>query len=195
MINEVIYVARPIEYNKEEVLSNAMEIFWHKGFESTSMKDLVMATGLTTRSMYNIFESKDGLFQEALKCYYDTRVKLSLEELKQDKGIKGIRSFISKIAGLFETSNGCLYTNTLSDRYSIDPKSMCFVDGFFEELEEVLIDKLKYAKEYEGYSENPVNGAKLLVVIIQGMSVYSKKFESIEERRESLEGIISLLKI
>lgn len=188
-------MARPIEYDKKEVLKNAMEIFWRKGYESTSMKDLVAATGLSTRSMYNIFESKRGLFQEALTCYYESTVNKGFEQLKQEQGMASIKAFILNIAGVFDASNGCMFTNTISDRYNIDSKSLYMVDGFFEELEQVLVEKLRYSKEEEGYSEDPVRGAQLLVVIIQGMSVYSKKFETMEERRRVLEGILTLIKV
>jgi len=181
-------------YDKSEVLSKAMETFWHKGYESTSMKDLIASTGLTTRSMYNLFGSKNGLFQEALAWYYETIVRSQFEALKKGKGIAAIESFIMEITGIFDVSNGCLYTNTMSERYSIQMASMRMVDDFFDELTAVFIEKLTYAKQYEGYEEDPVIGAQFLVVIVQGMSVYSKKFKVREERRQALAGILGFLK-
>ncbi len=188
-------MARPIEYNKNEVLEKAMEMFWHKGYESTSMKDLVKCTGLTTRSMYNIFGSKNGLFQEALAWYYETTVSQGFEQLQQEQGMSAIKNFIMKVTGIFDASNGCLFTNTMSDRYNIETRSMSMVDDFFGKLEAVFVDKLTYAKINEGYGEDPVIGAQFLVILIQGMSVYSKKFKSKEQRRIALEGMLALIKI
>jgi len=186
-------MARPIEYNKNEVLRNAMETFWHRGYESTSMKDLVSATGLTTRSMYNIFESKKGLFQASLDWYYQSVIKVGMDKLREEDGLEAIKNFLIKITGVFDGSNGCLYTNTMSDRYSIDETSITVVDSFFQELEALLVDKLTYARDYEGYKNDPDIRAKYLVIVIQGMSVYSKKFKSSEERKRVLEDVLMMI--
>ncbi len=47
-------MARPVEYDLEKVLDNAMEIFWQKGYEGVSMAELVLHTGLNRRTMYFI---------------------------------------------------------------------------------------------------------------------------------------------
>lgn len=186
-------MARPIEYDKNEVLSKAMETFWHLGYESTSMKDLVLATGLTTRSMYNIFESKNGLFKASLEWYNQTVAQKGLDVLRQGQGYESVKDFLMMTSGGMSASNGCLFTNTQSDRYTIEDKSMSFVDDYFEELETVLIEKLTYARDHEGYEFDPKIKAKFIVIFVQGISVYSKKFKSSEEQRKVLENAVSMI--
>ena len=60
---------RQKEYNRDQVLDAAMKVFWVKGFEGTSIQDLVQATGLNRFGMYQAFGSKQGLFLEALDRY------------------------------------------------------------------------------------------------------------------------------
>ena len=60
---------REIVFDKEIVVEQAKNVFWLKGFNATSMQDLVDATGLNRSSIYNSFGSKMDLFQLTLKKY------------------------------------------------------------------------------------------------------------------------------
>ena len=64
-------VGRPREFDEEVVLTAAMEAFWRKGFEATSLVDLTKATGLNKASLYRVFGDKHQLFMSALKNYSD----------------------------------------------------------------------------------------------------------------------------
>jgi TetR/AcrR family transcriptional repressor of nem operon len=187
-------MARPIEYDKEAVLSSAMNLFWKKGYESTSMKDLVEATGMTTRSMYNIFESKNGLFEACLNWYYETGVRNRYERLIREVGLTAIRNFFLTL-GERKTKDGCLYVNTASDRCNIEGDSITIIDDYFEGLEKILQSKLAYANAHEGYTCDPELRAKALIVMIQGLSVYSKNIKSFDENRQVVSGLLQLLNI
>ena len=60
---------RPREYKKEDVLEAATGLFWAKGFEATSISELVELTGLNKHSMYREFGDKEGLFLASLDHY------------------------------------------------------------------------------------------------------------------------------
>lgn len=60
---------RTKEFDPEEVLDQAMELFWEQGFEATSAQDLVDRTGLSRSSLYNTFGSKQELYLQALDHY------------------------------------------------------------------------------------------------------------------------------
>ncbi len=59
-------MARPREFDRDQVVDRAVDVFWRKGFEATSIRDLVEATGLNRGSLYNTFGDKAGLFEAAL---------------------------------------------------------------------------------------------------------------------------------
>lgn len=60
---------RPKKFDKEEILERAMRLFWQKGFEATSIQDLVDHTGVNKQSLYDTFGDKQSLYRAALDHY------------------------------------------------------------------------------------------------------------------------------
>ena len=60
---------RSEEFNREHAVRQAMNVFWEKGYNGTSMQDLVDATGLNRSSIYNSFVSKHELYKTTLEFY------------------------------------------------------------------------------------------------------------------------------
>ena len=56
------------QFDPAAALDRALAVFWHKGYEATSIQDLELATGLGRGSLYNAFKDKESLFLEALPC-------------------------------------------------------------------------------------------------------------------------------
>jgi TetR/AcrR family transcriptional repressor of nem operon len=159
-----------------------------------SMKDLVEATGLTTRSMYNLFGSKNGIFKACLNWYYEIGVRSYYEQLIREDGLEAIRHFFDILANR-KTKDGCLYVNTASDRRNIDKNSIIIIDNYFENLKMIFKSKLDYANEHEGYECDSELRAKQLIVIVQGSSVYSKNIKCIDDNRKVIYGFLKLMNI
>lgn len=64
-------MARPREFDEAAALDAAMQCFWVRGYEATSMRDLAGAMGMTGASVYNAFGDKRALFSQALERYVD----------------------------------------------------------------------------------------------------------------------------
>lgn len=62
-------MARPREFDETTVLDKALDAFWARGFEGTSIEDLVEATGLGRASLYGAFGDKEQLFKRVLDHY------------------------------------------------------------------------------------------------------------------------------
>jgi TetR/AcrR family transcriptional repressor of nem operon len=62
-------MARPREFELDDTLDRAMQAFWAKGFEATSLDDLCAATGLGRSSLYAAFGDKQGLYLDVLARY------------------------------------------------------------------------------------------------------------------------------
>ena len=60
---------RPREFCVDQALARALEIFWSKGYEGTSLTDLTEAMGINRPSMYAAFGNKEELFKKALDLY------------------------------------------------------------------------------------------------------------------------------
>ena len=63
-------MARPCEFDEDEVLERAMHTFWLHGYDGTSLEDLLAATGIARQSLYNRFGDKRALFIKALRRYH-----------------------------------------------------------------------------------------------------------------------------
>ncbi len=57
------------QFDKQEVLQKAIDIFWKKGYHATSIQDLVDALGINRASLYNTFGGKKQLYNAALSHY------------------------------------------------------------------------------------------------------------------------------
>ncbi len=66
-------MARSKEFSKDKVIEQAMRLFWEKGYEATSIRDLQKITGISSSSMYEAFGDKRGLYLAALErfCQYE----------------------------------------------------------------------------------------------------------------------------
>jgi TetR/AcrR family transcriptional repressor of nem operon len=62
-------MARTKDFDEQEVLDKAVELFWRKGYNATSMQDLVDELGISRSSLYDTFGDKHALFMTALERY------------------------------------------------------------------------------------------------------------------------------
>ena len=86
----------------EKAVSAATELFWSKGFDDTSMQEVVEATGFNRYALYSSFGSKRDLFLAALDAYVEfgkSRFEASLEA-EPDSVIAALRHFVH---GMLET--------------------------------------------------------------------------------------------
>ncbi len=76
-------MGRPREFDPDEALAAALDVFWRKGFEGASMTDLTDAMRITRPSLYAAFGNKEALFRRALDSYQSTCMAFTLEALSQ----------------------------------------------------------------------------------------------------------------
>jgi TetR/AcrR family transcriptional repressor of nem operon len=65
-------MARTKDFDENEVLTKAIQLFWHKGYSGTSMQDLVDGLGISRSSLYDTYTDKHTLFVKALESYQNT---------------------------------------------------------------------------------------------------------------------------
>jgi TetR/AcrR family transcriptional regulator, transcriptional repressor for nem operon len=140
------FVARPREFDLEEVLDRAVETFWSKGYEATSIRDLVHSMGIHRASLYVAFGDKQRLFLSVLDRYRQMVVRKLLDILDScPSGRAAIRQFFGTVVEHVVTGGplrGCLVTNSAVERGLSDPAtakkvSLCLTqleDGFYATL-------------------------------------------------------------
>ena len=60
---------RPLSFDRDQALENAMHVFWRFGYEAASISELTAAMGITPPSLYSAFGDKEHLFWEAIERY------------------------------------------------------------------------------------------------------------------------------
>lgn len=108
-------MARPKNYQRQDVIEKALDVFWKKGYAATSLSDLVVATGLNKRSIYNEFGSKENLFLEVIDEYSKLRAPVIEVLTRQPQGISNVKLLLQGMAqGIDE--RGCLIVLSLNER-------------------------------------------------------------------------------
>jgi TetR/AcrR family transcriptional repressor of nem operon len=164
-------------FNKEQVLNNVIRLFHEKGYNATSMQDLVDATGLNRSSIYNSFGSKKELFQESLKTYRAIAQKSIQKVLIHSKNSK------DSIRRIFATTpefknNGCLLSNCTTEMANQDQEIRSFLVNNLEHMQELFeelvskgqsegtINTHKSAKVYAMYLFTSLQGLRITEVLL-----------------------------
>lgn len=102
-------------FDRGEVLERAMTVFWGKGYQATSIQDLVDATGINRGSLYATFGDKRGLFLVVLEHYSRRFAEPLMAELRDPDPRRAIEGMLKAIVRRNRDPRwprGCLFTNT-----------------------------------------------------------------------------------
>ena len=195
-------MARTTEFDREQVLENAMHIFWRNGYAKTSIPNLVAATQLNPGSIYAAFDSKEGLFLEAMEFYGKRSITTLKSLLKEsDSPLKGIENFFSELINKSQNNDdhGCLIVNTLLEMSSHNSTIQSHANKLLDTNETALFNALEKAKALGeiSASANTKTLAKYLMINIWGLRVLAKTGtmkDQAQAKDEVLEHILSKLK-
>jgi AcrR family transcriptional regulator len=171
-----VAVGRPRNFDKNEVLDRALQVFWRKGFEGASICDLTEAMGINPPSLYAAYGNKETLFRQALDRYTETRGAVIHEALAALKARDGIATLLRGSArALTDKSNPacCLLVQGIS---GAGEHAACIRDMLNAKRagsEKDIRERLKRAK-VEGElprDADPAGLARYFSTVIQGMAV------------------------
>jgi TetR/AcrR family transcriptional repressor of nem operon len=186
-------MARPVEYDLEKVLDNAMEIFWQKGYEGVSMAELVLHTGLNRRTMYSLFKDKEGVFHDALDHYYSKNGARQLGILKKNPGKKGIELFFQYFS-FHDQFKGCLFSNTMREKEFMDEKTYNIPKEYFDEVRIEMEKNLEQAFLDGDFHGDPRSMALTIITMIHGFHVYGKYNDSKEDSDAIIKNVLSMIR-
>ena len=195
-------MARTTEFNRNDVLHNAMNTFWQKGYSMTSIPNLVSSTKLNPGSIYAAFNSKEGLFLETLE-YYGNQSLATVQQFisADDSPVLGIKKFFDALINKSHDDNqkGCLLVNTILEMSSHNATIQAQANKQLKAVETELVVALSKAKDLGELSAqaNPEKLAKYLMVNIWGLRVMAKSGQiqnSTESKDALVDQIMSTLK-
>lgn len=181
-------MARSKEFNEEEALDKAMEIFWKQGYEKTSIQDLVGQMGIHRRSLYDTFGDKHSLFVQTLERYE------SLIAAQIRKQITEEMTTVESIRKIFELAiysdnaspKGCLMVNTAVELSLLDNEVSQRIQSAFKQTENLIADLLirgqargEVARSFDiGELARYIHNALIGVRVLVKMTADPKEFES-----------------
>lgn len=171
---------RTKQFQEEEVLQKAVEIFWRKGYHATSMEDLVQYLGINRGSLYDTFGGKKQLFEKAIRKYIQDNTKITHELLSQHKSVKeGLYHFFKVVVEgsiADDEKKGCLVVNTSTELATSDPEMAKILIRNRQNFEEIFLQYLKTGQEKGeiGNDKDLEAISKYLVTFFNGLKVSAK---------------------
>ncbi|QCX75008.1 HTH-type transcriptional repressor ComR [Streptomyces sp. YIM 121038] len=193
-------MARTKEFDPDVALRSALDLFWSRGYEATSMADLVARLGIGRASIYATFGNKHELYLKALDRYAETREPELLDELSRPgPALPGVRSLVRRFAAEAAAADGrrtgCFITNTAAELAPHDEAADRRVERNWEGLETLLRSALTRAQAQGELPEDrdPRALARMLLVLLQGIRVVGKVSGGQERVRDAAEQALALL--
>jgi len=190
---------RPKEFNPDDAIEKAMQVFWHKGYEATSIEDLLEAMNLNRGSLYGTFGDKRQLFLKVVERYCITFVGSKFSLLDQPgPALPTIRRFIH---GMIEGAladpqrRGCLIANTVMELAPHEKEVAGTLRQALKMAEDTFFKVLSRAKQQgELNSENdPRALARFLTTMMQGTIVMIKAGTAVDAVNQTAETALSIL--
>ncbi|MFI7523454.1 TetR/AcrR family transcriptional regulator [Micromonospora globbae] len=192
-------MARTKEFDPDAALRAALDLFWERGYEATSMADLVEHLGVARASIYATFGNKRDLYLKALDRYGDLVDPGLLRELSQPgPALPAVRAVIERYAreaGDDSGRRGCFIVNTAVEVAPHDPHAARRVAASWDHLETAITSALIRAQAQGELApdKDPRALARFLLVLMQGVRVVGKVQAEPRRLRDAVTQALALL--
>jgi len=167
-------------FDIDDVTNRAMNLFWSKGFESTSITNLTKHTGINKGSLYNAFGSKKALFKLVLLKYDLEQRQATLLKIKEIsdplQAIDHLFALIIEQSLADKEKKGCFLVNTAIEVPHHDDDIREIVKLGMDDFIIFFVDQLNQAK-ITGilFADTDVQAcAKTLLTLVVGMRVLAR---------------------
>ena len=184
-------VGRPREFDIDFALDAVMQTFWRKGYEATSMADLMAATGLHKGSIYGTFGDKHSLFIQALKRYLWEMDRTESEALKDaETPLDGLRSVGHAMIDLVDDDSdvpkGCMAVNAIVEMAPDDKEIKQIMEEHVQSMRNSIVEAVTAAQEAgQIRRDRPADLiAGMIMTFVSGLSTTMKGYISKEEAHQ-----------
>jgi TetR/AcrR family transcriptional repressor of nem operon len=184
-------MARPREFDEVTALEAAVECFWERGYEATSVRDLAGKMGISGQSLYNAYGDKRALFAQALEHYLDHSARALIKELESSLPPKqAVRRFVEEIVARSVSDRerrGCFLINSALEVAPHDSELGALIADRLAEIEAFFYRSIKAAKAKGTVprDRSAKDLARLLLGVVLGIRVLARS----KPERALLEGV------
>lgn len=185
-------MARLREFDEDRALDAAVDCFWNRGYEATSVRDLAREMGIGGASLYNAFGGKRALFERVLERYADRTTRERIARLEAGhRPREAIHAFLAEVIDRSlkdPDRKGCLLVNSALDVAPHDAELGGVVTGYLEEIRAFFRRNVEAAIK-AGEIPHGTDAEALsihLLGVLMGMRVLSRT----AARRRTLEAVV-----
>jgi TetR/AcrR family transcriptional regulator, transcriptional repressor for nem operon len=185
-------MARPREFDEAAVLDAAIEQFWLRGYEATSVRDLADEMGIAGASLYNSFGGKRTLYRRALSRYLEQTFRERIRRLESTlPSHVAITAFFGEIierSVADKRRRGCMLVNSTLEHVPDDKDFQQIVTAFLSEVESFFLRSVESGQR-EGTvtsSQSPEDLSRMLLGQLLGIRVLAR----IKPDRSVLDGML-----
>lgn len=171
-------MARPRTFDESEALNRAMEVFWKKGYQSTTTDDLMEAMGIQRGSFYNTFGSKKDVYLRTLDRYVEVMTEGGpYTELAQaDPGIDALETMFSRyVESLVGDAgpHGCYFVHVSKEHRGADPEIQKAIQEGIDRMKVLITRSIEAERERGNLPSDvdPGSAALLLMSVAWGAHV------------------------
>jgi TetR/AcrR family transcriptional repressor of nem operon len=170
-------------FNRDEVLEKVVALFHSKGYNATSMQDLVNVTELNRSSFYNSFGSKKELYQESLRFYKQKANRYVQKTLiHTSEPLDAIRKIFATNPEC--VNKGCLLGNCTTEMANQDQEIKSFLQNNLHSMQDLFeelvargqssgsVNTNKTAKEYAAYLFTALQGLRVTEILLNEQTEY-----------------------
>lgn len=172
-------MARPREFDDATVREAATRCFWSRGYEATSIKDLIEETGITAASLYNAFGDKRALFRMALDHYVDSGIGERIRRFESLPPREAIRAFLEEIVSRSlndRERKGCMVVNSALELAPHDVEFHQIIAAVLDRIEAFFLRCIR-AGQADGTITRSIaarNLAHHLMAVLMGVRVLAR---------------------
>lgn len=193
-------MARPIAFNRNKALNNAMLLFWHQGYSATSLSQLLEKMQIGRSSFYAAFDDKRSLYVEVLTLFATRTNAILLDVRNESDPALAVRHFFEHtLFGVTESRlyAGCMMVNTILELADVDHELSQLAASLLADIEcafcdcfQSAIDNGDVAAHYDAKQL-----ASLVMTFNKGLRVACREKKSPQALRNMLDSMLSLLPI
>ncbi|MFV1983632.1 MAG: TetR/AcrR family transcriptional regulator [Thiohalomonadales bacterium] len=167
------------QFDQDAVLDKALQVFWNKGYEATSMQDLVSSMGINRASLYQTYGNKHSLFMTCIDRYIENTLT-SMRQMLELSGpaLNNLKQMFTGFVeqSLIEQKHGCFINNSAVE---LGPHDADIAEKLrnswnqFEKIFETIIERAIKNNEIDK-NTNVEQLALLLNINLQGLMVKTK---------------------
>jgi TetR/AcrR family transcriptional regulator, transcriptional repressor for nem operon len=186
-------MARTKEFEPDQALEHAMNVFWRFGYENTSLDQLMGEMGIARQSLYNTFGDKRSLYLQALRHYRDENLARLRAMFAGDTSVRqSIATLLHELTSQTrdQRERGCLLLSATMERPADDKEVLEFLRDNQRTVERILAEALKRAQDRGEIpsTKDPRALASFFVSAIQGIRSVAK----VEPDRKVLENVAAI---